>query len=63
MSQYGIWNGIEKRFVFGVCKETKSQAWREFCRIAPAASRCWRYAIKKIPEGWKNPPNFRKAWY
>lgn len=55
--KYGIWNGMTKRFVFGIAEDTKGRAWRAFCKAAPDAARYWRYSVKAIPEGWKNPKN------
>jgi hypothetical protein len=54
---YGIWNGMEKRFVFGIKKPTAKEALKEFRDKAGKASYCWRYEARKIPENWKNPKN------
>lgn len=56
MTKYGVWNNITKRFVFGIREDTRSAAWKKFCKLAPAAARKWRYEVKVIPNGWKNPP-------
>ena len=53
---YGIWNSVEKRFVFGIAAETPRKAERAF-RKACSGWRRWRYEIKPIPEGFKNPRN------
>lgn len=53
---YGIWNSAEKRFVFGIAAETPRKAERAF-RKACINWRQWRYEIKPIPEGFKNPRN------
>ena len=54
---YGIWNDMQKRFVFGI-KETSPQRASKalFRRIGKGAYR-WRYSIKAIPRNWRNPPN------
>nr|DAM21451.1 MAG TPA: DNA helix destabilizing protein [Caudoviricetes sp.] len=53
---YGIWNSAEKRFVFGIAAETPRKAERAF-RKTCINWRQWRYEIKPIPEGFKNPRN------
>lgn len=53
---YGIWNSAEKRFVFGIAVETSRKAERAF-RKTCINWRQWRYEIKPIPEGFKNPRN------
>ena len=53
---YGIWNSMEKRFVFGIAAETPRKAERAF-RKTCINWRKWRYEIKPIPEGFKNPRN------
>lgn len=53
---YGIWNSAEKRFVFGIAAETSRKAERAF-RKTCINWRQWRYEIKPIPEGFKNPRN------
>ena len=53
---FGIWNSIEKRFVFGIAAETPRKAERAF-RKTCINWRKWRYEIKPIPEGFKNPRN------
>lgn len=53
---YSIWNSMEKRFVFGIAAETPRKAERTF-RKACVEWRKWRYEIKPIPEGFKNPRN------
>lgn len=47
---YGIWNSIEKRFVFGIAAETPRKAERAF-RKTCINWRLWRYEIKPIPRG------------
>lgn len=53
---YGVWNNVEKRFVFGIAAETPRKAERAF-RKTCINWRQWRYEIKPIPEGFKNPRN------
>lgn len=53
---YGVWNNAEKRFVFGIAAETPRKAERAF-RKSCVTWRKWRYEIKPIPEGFKNPRN------
>ena len=53
---YGVWNSAEKRFVFGIAAETPRKAERAF-RKTCINWRQWRYEIKPIPEGFKNPRN------
>ena len=54
---YGVWNDMQKRFVFGI-KETSPRGAEKalFRRIGKGAYR-WRYSIKQIPRNWRNPPN------
>lgn len=54
--EYGIWNSVTKRFVFGIREATPERAWQKFCRIGEV-SFAWRYNTKEIPLGWENPPN------
>lgn len=53
---YGVWSNAEKRFVFGIAAETPRKAERAF-RKTCVNWRQWRYEIKPIPEGFKNPRN------
>jgi hypothetical protein len=54
---YGVWNDVQKRFVFGI-KETSPRGAEKalFRRIGKDAYR-WRYSIKQIPRNWRNPSN------
>lgn len=54
---YGIWNGMTKRFVFGIRETTEARAWRAFVKRVGKTSYKWRYEVRRIPEGWVNPPN------
>lgn len=54
---YGVWNAMQKRFVFGIAEETPGRAQRAlFHRIGKSAYK-WRYEVRKIPRDWHNPPN------
>jgi hypothetical protein len=54
---YGVWNDIQKRFVFGIVTDTPKAAQKTlFARIGKGAYR-WRYSIKQILRSWRNPPN------
>ena len=44
---YGIWNSMEKRFVFGIAAETPRKAERAF-RKTCINWRKWRYEIKRL---------------
>lgn len=57
MMAYGIWNDVDKRFVFGIREETRKKAWKKFRDKVGSLSYCCRYGTKEIPEGWKNPKN------
>jgi len=58
---YGIWNGVEKRFVFGIKEPTAEKAWSEFTRKC-ASWRKYRFEVKPVPKDWVNPRNSRE-WY
>lgn len=54
---YGVWNGMQKRFVFGIKETSPRRAEKAlFRRIGKDAYR-WRYSIKAIPRNWRNPSN------
>ena len=55
--QYGVWNGIDKRFVFGICEQSYKAAERMAWDRIGDAYRKWRYEIMVIPFGWVNPKN------
>ena len=56
-SMYGVWNDMQKRFVFGIKETSPRRAEKAlFHRIGKSAYK-WRYSIKKIPSNWRNPPN------
>lgn len=54
---YGIWNDIEKRFVFGINAPTKRAAWRQFTNAVGKTAYKWRFEIRVIPPNFKNPKN------
>lgn len=54
---YGIWNGMTKRFVFGIREDTPNKALSVFRKKNPGGWRCWRYEVRKIPRNFKNPRN------
>lgn len=55
--KYGVWNNMQKRFVFGIKETSPRQASKAlFRRIGKDAYR-WRYSIREIPRNWRNPPN------
>jgi hypothetical protein len=59
---YGVWNGVERRFVFGIKEDTKKAAWRQFIRAVGKTGYKWRFEVRPIPPGFKNPknPNYEK---
>lgn len=56
---WGIWNGVEKRFVFGIDAETKDKAWRAFAKATEGGDAMykWRYEVRPIPIWFDNPRN------
>lgn len=45
---YGVWNAVQKRFVFGIAEETPGRAQRAlFHKIGKGAYK-WRYEVRKI---------------
>lgn len=46
--QYGVWNGIQKRFVFGIRESSSELAWAKFKKKC-SGWRKWRYEVKQIP--------------
>lgn len=55
--QFGIWNGMTKRFVFGIRESTPRRAMRAAFDAMGDNARRWRYDVAIIPQGWQNPPN------
>lgn len=56
-NNYGIWNSVDKRFVFGIKESTKQKAYKAFRNKVGNLSYLYRYEARKIPDGFKNPPN------
>lgn len=54
---WGIWNSVEKRFVFGIREETAAKADRAFFHKVGKTAYKWRYEPRIIPNGWINPKN------
>lgn|GEM_PF-1629731 len=54
---YGIWNGITKRFAYGIKEPTPKLAEQKLREVNPGGFRCWRYEWRKIPDGFQNPKN------
>lgn len=53
---YGVWNSITKRFVYGIRESSEKRA-RAALRKATGGWRCYRYDVRRIPEGYENPIN------
>jgi hypothetical protein len=54
---YGIWNSIIKRFVYGIREDTPKKAVKKLWVMAGKGAYCHRYDWKRIPDGFRNPPN------
>lgn len=54
---WGIYNSVAKRFVYGIDKPTKVEAWNEFCKKYPRKYIPYRYGVRLIPKNWINKPN------
>jgi hypothetical protein len=54
---FGIWNNVEKRFVFGIREETAAKAEKAFFHKVGKTAYKWRFEVRTIPEGWVNPKN------
>ena len=54
---YGIWDDVDKRFVFGIRRHTSELATEKFRKDYFKVSHMWRYEVKEIPYGFINPPN------
>lgn len=57
MTTWGIWNSVDKRFVFGIRESSRQDAIKAFKRKVGKLSYCYRYMPKVIPNGFENPPN------
>lgn len=55
--RFGIWNSVDKRFVFGINEPSYQKAIRAFKRKVGNLSYCYRYMPREIPDGFENPPN------
>lgn len=54
---WGIWNGVTKRFIFGLDEPTREKAEKAFIKKAGKAAYKWRFTAKRIPADWVNPKN------
>lgn len=54
---WGIYNSVEKRFVYGIDKPTKADAVKEFRKKYPRKYVPYRYYVRLIPKDWANKPN------
>lgn len=54
---FGIWNDVEKRFVFGIRKPTAREAEKEFFNKVGKTSFKYRFSVREIPDNWINPKN------
>lgn len=54
---YGIWNGITKRFVYGIKEPSKEKAKQKLFEKTGEGAYCWRYEVRLIPDNFTNPPN------
>ena len=57
MKEYGIWNSVQKRFVFGIKESSKKKAIKALENKVGIDVYKWRYSIRTIPENWRNPKN------
>lgn len=55
--RFGIWNDVQKRFVFGINEESANRARRELQRKIGKDAYKWRYEVRVIPQNWHNPEN------
>ncbi len=55
--QYGVWNDMTKRFVFGLRDTNRARLVRRMFQVMGVAAYRYRYEIRAIPPGWKNPRN------
>ena len=55
--RYGIWNDVQKQFVFGINEDSKNRAMRELQRKIGKDAFKWRYEVRVIPQNWHNPEN------
>lgn len=55
--RFGIWNDVQKRFVFGINEESANRARHELQRKIGKDAYKWRYEVRVIPQNWHNPEN------
>lgn len=55
--RFGIWNDVQKRFVFGINEESANRARHELQRKIGKDAYKWRYEVRVIPQNWRNPEN------
>ena len=54
---FGIWNDVEKRFVFGIRKATAKEAEKAFFSKVGRTAHKWRFSVREIPDNWVNSKN------
>ncbi len=54
---FGIWNDMEKRFVFGIRESSAMKAEQAFFRKVGKTAYKWRFEVRVISKGWVNPKN------
>ena len=54
---WGMWNNVERRFVFGIMEKSKEKAWEKFWEVAGKTAYKWRFDTKIISKDWVNPKN------
>ena len=59
---WGIFNSVEKRFVFGIDKPTKAEAWKEFGKKYPLKYIPYRYDARRIPKKRRQRNEVSKMW-
>lgn len=59
---FGVWNDVQKRFVFGIKEPSAQKAWKALYKKIYKDAYKYRYFIRVIPDGWVNPanPNYKK---
>jgi hypothetical protein len=60
--RFGVWNGVQKRFVFGINEDSPKKAAQKLRDKIGKDSMKWRYEVRTIPPNWHNPvnPNYKK---
>lgn len=54
---FGIWNDVEKRFVFGIRKTSAKEAEKAFFNKVGKTAFKYRFSVREIPDNWINPKN------